>query len=128
MKNKMFSIKILDEKFAICKLSPTSNIPTWIQNKTFYSITKTADELSIVCFEKSVPKNIISEKGWKAIVVNEELDFSLIGIISSISTSLSKNGISVFVISTFNTDYILIKEEKLKSALTILNENFKIIE
>lgn len=128
MKNKIFSIKILDSKFAICKLNPNSNIPTWIQNKAFYSVTKTADELSIVCFEECVPKNIMSEKGWKAIVVDDELDFSLIGIISSISTSLSKNGISVFVISTFNTDYILVKEENLKSALAILSENFFVIE
>lgn len=108
-------LKIIDGLYTICKLDKTNSIPDWcLKRNEFVSITFTEDELSIVCLEKNVPNVIIQEKGWKLIKVIGPLDFSLIDIISSISKPLAEAGISIFAISTYGTDYFLVKEKNLK--------------
>ena len=127
MKDSRLSLSILDENFAVCRLNANENIPDWIIKDSFYSITKTADELSIVCLEKSVPGYARSEKEWRAIKIEGELDFSQTGILSSIAVPLAEAKISIFAVSTFNTDYILVKKNKLEKAIDILSKFFKII-
>ncbi|MDB0439943.1 ACT domain-containing protein [Clostridioides difficile] len=116
-------LKLFLEEYAVCRLSSNSKIPTWIDTKNFYSITKTDDELSVVCSNNNIPSDVKSEKEWRILKILGPLDFVLIGILSKISGLLADNKISIFAISTYDTDYILIKEKDIKNACKILNCN-----
>lgn len=116
-------LKLFLEEYAVCRLNSNSKIPTWIDTKNFYSITKTDDELSVVCSNNNIPSDVKSEKEWRILKILGPLDFSLIGILSKISGLLADNKISIFAISTYDTDYILIKENDIKNACKILNCN-----
>jgi hypothetical protein len=126
MEAQKSKLSLIPLSLAVCRLNKTASIPSWATCGSFFSITKTDDELSVVCPERNVPANIMSEKGWMALKVKGPLDFSLTGVLASIATPLAEAGISIFAISTFETDYILVKEENVKSAAEIL-ENFVII-
>ena len=90
----------------------------------FYFISKTDQELSLVCSTDSVPKNVIeNEDGWRAFRIQGVLDFSLIGILSKISTLLAEDKIGIFAVSTYNTDYILTKKEGFDQAIKVLMNN-----
>ena len=118
-------IKIINQDFSICKLKDTSEVN---YSDKFYFIGKTDEELSLVCSTNSVPKNAIEcDNGWKAFRIEGVLDFSLIGILSKISTLLAENKIGIFAVSTFNTDYILTKEENFEKAIKVLEKNGYII-
>lgn len=114
------TLSILEPIFSVCKLSPESSIPDWAQQGSFYSISKTFDELSIVCEQSLVPEGLKIEKDWRALKVEGPLDFSLTGILSSIAKPLAESKISIFAISTFDTDYILVKDINLESAKVVL--------
>ncbi len=115
---------ILKKKFAICQLSPKDSIPDPTTLGDFWSITKTDEEISIIIPENLIPaSNCKSEKGWRAIKIMGPLYFSLTGIIASISTALAKAGISIFAVSTYNTDYILVKEKNLEQSKEVLEKN-----
>lgn len=105
---------------AICRMEKNSQIPSWAKKSSFFSISKTDDELSIVCEEKNVPAEIKSEKNWRGLKVEGPLDFSLTGILASLANPLAAAKISIFAISTFDTDYVLMKNEKLGAAVKIL--------
>lgn len=127
MRNKKLTLLSLDVSFGICKLSVAEKVPEWASEiNDFVSITRTDEELSIVCPERFIPENIQAEFGWKALKVKGELDFSLTGILSSIAEPLASNSISIFAMSTYNTDYVLIKEEDFDKTINILSINFKI--
>ena len=128
MSEKILTMKLLNEKFGVCRLNKNELIPDWVKNSDFYSITKTSDELSIVCSQDSIPNNIKCEKDWRTLKVEGPLDFSLIGIISSISTILALKRISIFAVSTYDTDYILVKNKDIDNAILALsNERYEVI-
>lgn len=111
---------IVEGSFSIHQLSPDSEIPDDVSQSSFYSISRTEEELSIVC-PSSIP--IISENsdaGWSCLKVIGPLDFSLTGILADIAVVLAKAGISIFAISTFNTDFILVKTGSLENAIKVL--------
>ncbi len=116
-------LKVLDNKLKVVKMKADNIVPKIVFNKKFYSITKTDEELSIVVDEDVDIQGEIVEYNWRAIKIVGILDFSLIGILSKISTILAKDKISIFAISTYNTDYILVKEDKLKNAIDALKKN-----
>lgn len=121
--------ELLQHTFGVCKLNHAQDIPLWAYQGDFFSITKTADELSIVCLEAVIPEHVTCEKGWRALKIVGILDFSLIGILSVVSSTLAKADISIFAVSTYNTDYILVKDRDLEGALKALrNESFIIAE
>ena len=122
MDKKDIILKLIDGTFGVCRLNPADEIPHWAKNDKFYSISKTDEELSIVCAEEDISEGVTSELSWKILKIEGVLDFSLIGIIAKISTILADKGISIFVVSTFNTDYILIKEENISKAIIVLQE------
>ncbi len=117
--NKLI-LQLLKEKYGVCRLAETSSIPEWAKTSDFFSITKTYDELSIVCLEANIPEDIKCEKDWRILKVEGQLDFSLIGILSELSTILAQNKISIFAISTYDTDYILVKDKDVQNAVTAL--------
>ncbi len=111
-----FTLNILSDTFAICRLNAATPIPKWA-NGRFVSITRTPDELSIVCEQDQIPNSVQAERGWRVLQIAEKLDFSLTGVISKLTTVLAESKIGVFVISTFDTDYILVKERDLERAV-----------
>ncbi len=115
------TLSITSNKLAVCRLQSNDVIPSWVVRDPFFSITRTSDELSLVCSENSVPEKVRSEKGWRSIKVEGPLDFSLTGILASLTSPLAASAISIFAISTFDTDYILVKENKLDDAVKILS-------
>ena len=129
MVKKILTMKLLKEKYGVCRLEKNELIPEWAQNSDFFSITKTSDELSIVCVEDDIPNHIKCEKDWKILKIEGPLDFSLIGILSSISTILAKSGISIFAISTYDTDYILVKNKDIDNAIqSLIKERYEVID
>ncbi len=104
----------------ICRLGSNTSIPQWAMREMPYSITRTMDELSIVCPVKNIPAYAKSDKGWRCLKLKGPLPFSMIGVLADISGLLCGQRISIFVISTYDTDYILVKEEQLQKALDAL--------
>ena len=122
----MYKRQVIDQDFSICKPENLSQIK-WEED--YFFIGKTDEELSLVCSTESVPDNTLSrDDGWKAFRIQGVLDFSLIGILSRITTLLADNKIGVFAISTYNTDYILTKKENFEDALRVLSDNGYIIK
>ena len=113
-------LKKLDNDFTVCKVEDLSMADL---SSEFIFVGKTDEEISIVCDTSVVPNNTTERSdGWKAFRIEGKLDFTLIGILSKISTALAKNNIGIFAVSTFNTDYILVKAEDFDKAMTVLDE------
>jgi hypothetical protein len=119
---------ILEKDFTVCRLSSESVFPQWAMISSFLSISRTVSELSIVCESSLVPGNVKSETGWRILKVEGTLDFGLTGILASIINPLALARISIFAVSTFDTDYVLVKQDLLALACDALRANgFKII-
>lgn len=113
-------IEKIDHDFSICKVSDYTKVD--IEDEYCF-IGKTDEERSLICMTNRIPDNTIKcDDGWKAFRIKGILDFSLIGILSRISTLLAENKIGIFVLSTYNTDYILTKKENFDAAMKILSE------
>ena len=119
-------IKRLDHSFSVCKVKDYSEVDF---DGEFCFLGKTDEEYSLVCITENVPDNVIErDDGWNAFRIQGVLDFSLIGILSRISTLLAENQIGIFAISTYNTDYILTKKVNYDRALTLLSDaGYKIV-
>lgn len=118
-------IRVIEINFAICKIENIAEI-NFADEYCF--VGKTDEELSLVCNTKYVPENALEcDRGWRAFRIEGILDFSLIGILSKITSILAKNKIGVFAISTYNTDYILTKDHNFEKALEVLENNGYII-
>jgi hypothetical protein len=111
---------VVNDTFAICRLAGDARIPAWVTNGAFFSITRTADELSVVCPQEAVPEGVKCERGWRCLRVAGTMPFSLVGVLASLTVPLAEAGISLFAISTFDTDYLLVKAEDLESAVDVL--------
>lgn len=117
-KEKEMEIKKIDYDFTVCKVKDYTLVN---MDGAYCFIGKTDEEKSLVCRTENVPDNVIEqEDGWKAFRIQGILDFSLIGVLSKISTLLAENNIGIFVVSTYNTDYVFVKEEKIFVALQLL--------
>jgi len=112
---------VLPDVLAVCRLDASAPIPGWVRGD-FVSITRTRDELSIVCAQANVPADVRCERDWRALKVEGQLDFALTGILVSIATPLANAGISIFAISTFDTDYVLVKADVLDKAIQVLQK------
>ena len=115
---------ILKSKYAICRFDSDSDIPMWIKDSEFFSVTRTEDELSVVSRQSdSNPEITEINKDWRILKIQGPLDFSLVGIIAEISRILKEINITIFTISTFETDYILVKNKDLDKAIDSLTAN-----
>ena len=111
-------IKRIHQDFTVCQVKDYSLVNL---DSEYSFIGKTDEEKSLVCITSEVPENTIQrDDGWKAFCIQGVLDFSLIGIMAKIATILADNGISIFAVSTYNTDYVLIKKENYQKALEVL--------
>ena len=109
--------------YAVCQMPPKTPIPIWAKTSSFCSVTQTSDEISIVCQSKEVPAGVKAERNWRMIKVEGPLNFSLVGILASLAVPLAKAQISIFAISTFDTDYLLVQDESFSKAIAVLKES-----
>ena len=120
MDTPKISLVILHDLFAVCKLRADESFPSWALCNSFYSLTRTPDELSIVCPQDLVPEGVEAARQWKCLRVEGKLDFGSVGILSSLTSSLADIGISIFAISTYDTDYLFVRESDLARGVAAL--------
>ena len=110
------SIVVLPQRFAVCRLSPAAPLPQLRDGARLWSVTRTEDELSLVLEEADVPAGATVETGWRCLMVLGPLDLNVTGVLSSLAGPLAEAGVSIFSLSTYDTDYLLVKEADLESA------------
>jgi hypothetical protein len=113
---------LVDGTLAVCRLEPGTPTPPWATAGDLFSLTRTADELSVVCPQDSVPEGVVCERGWRCLRVAGTVPFSVVGVLASLAAPLAEAGISVFAVSTFDTDYLLVKAEALAKAVEVLRQ------
>jgi hypothetical protein len=118
---KKMDLILLPDSLAICRLAKDAPIPKWALAGRFYAVCRSDEELSIVCPDARLPAEIRADPGWRAFKVQGPLPLTEIGVIASLTASLAGAKISVFVISTFDTDYLLVKETDLSRAIRALS-------
>jgi hypothetical protein len=120
MRTRRLRISTLPGRLAICRLEPGDPVPAWAASGSLVSVTRTAEELSVVCSESVVPGDVKCEKGWRCLRIRGPLAFSETGVLSSLAALMARAGIPIFVLSTYDTDHILVQEERLGAAQTVL--------
>ncbi len=116
---KALSLKVLELELSICRLPPDAPLPD-IPPASFWSVTRTPNELSIVVPTKHVPNEARSDNGWSGLEIQGPLAFDEVGVIESMAKPLADAGVGIFVISTFDTDYILVKSTQLDQTCKVL--------
>jgi hypothetical protein len=116
------TLTILPERLAVCRLEPGADVPIWATIGPFFMIARTAEELSILCAERQVPPDAVREPGWRAIRFEGPFNFGLTGILASVVGPLAEAGVSVFAFSTYETDYVLVREGQLEAASRVLSD------
>ena len=113
-------LSLLPERFAISRLAAHAAIPTWATGGSFFSVTRTGDELSVVCELARVPVGVPSQPGWRVFKVHGPFVLTEIGVLSALAVPLAEAKLSLFAISTFDTDYLLVASETLSAAIVAL--------
>jgi uncharacterized protein len=120
MNTRSFKLVVSDVPLAVCRLGGAEPIPGWAIQGGFFSITRTVEELSVVCPENLIPDDVRAERGWRALRVAGVIEFSVTGLLAGLTAPLAEAGISVFALSTYDTDYLLVKEHDLGRAIQTL--------
>jgi len=115
-------LSVHPERYAVVRLDPDDDVPAWAEVGAVSSVTRTASELSIVCVEAAVPTEASAERGWRMLEVAGPLAFTLTGVLSSLTVPLAAAEIPLFAISTFETDYLLVREPNLARAAAALRD------
>lgn len=111
---------ILPGRYAVCRLAPDDPVPDWAVGGAFLAVTRTRDELSVVCLESSAPSTVRAERGWSCMKAAGPLEFTETGLLAALSAPLAEAGIPVLAVSTYETDYLLVREEALEEAARVL--------
>jgi hypothetical protein len=114
------TLRLLDDTFAVCRLDGNDSIPSWATAGRVFSVTRTPDELSVFCREGAVPDAVRHEGGWRCLQVVGPIPFAEVGVLASLAMPLANAGVSIFALSTFDTDYLLVKQDLLQKALAAL--------
>lgn len=120
MVRRTIHLELLPQRFAIAKLDAQSAVPDWAQSGGFSSVTRAESELSIVSEEALVPDNVTAERNYRCFRVAGPLDFSEIGILHSLTAPLAEAAISIFAVSTYETDYLFLPGDRMEDALSTL--------
>lgn len=113
---------VIEGTFAVCRLAPTVPVPEWTLRPGFFSITRTTKELSLVCDEAHVPAGIPAEFGWSCLQLEGPFPFAMSGVLVAFINPLAEAGIGIFAVSTFDTDYVLVKAHSLRTTIAKLEE------
>lgn len=114
---RCFDLTVLPGSFAMVRLAADAPLPRWATQGEFFSVTRTSDEVSIVCLADQVPSGVASETGWRALKVKGPFALSEIGVLAALTAPLADAKVSLFAISTFDTDYLLVSERQLPAAI-----------
>lgn len=114
------TLQTMDQRFAICRLPADTPVPEWASGASFCSVTCSREEISVVCPDARVPEEVEAERNWRIFKVRGILDFSLTGILAHLLDPLKKCGIPTFVLSTYRTDYLLVRDDDYEKALSLL--------
>jgi hypothetical protein len=115
------TLSLFEGCLAVCRLPSSSTVPTWAFAKgPLNSITRSEKELSVICAETAVPSGVRCERGWRVMKVENTLNFALTGILVSLADPLADAGVSIFTVSTFDSQYLMVKEASIEVALKIL--------
>lgn len=121
-------LRKLEGTYAIAQLSHNAKIPPWVDGEGFVTVSRTDDELSLVCLEQRIPRDVKIDGGWTCFKFLGPFAFDEAGVILSVIEPLSKNGIGIFVVSTFNGDILLLKTEDVETALKLLQQGGHSVE
>jgi hypothetical protein len=113
-------LQVVAGEFAVCRLPADEPSPAWAGSNVFSSVTRTADELSIICPASQVPAKVRREAGWRLVKFVGPFDFGAVGVLASVTEPLARAGISLLAVGTFDTDYVLIKADRLTEAVQVL--------
>lgn len=116
------ALDLLPELFAVARLDPELGLPAWVQSSPFVSVTRTPSELSVVCHESVLPPSVPAQRGLRCLGVRGPLGFSEIGVLESLARPLAEAAISIFALSTYETDYLLVSEKALATTVRALSE------
>jgi len=116
----ILNLDLLEGAFAVVRLNPDEPVPAWARGGALWSITQTPDELSILCASERVPPGLRTEGPFRALKVRGPLDMAMIGVLTSIADPLANASVSIFALSTFDTDYVLVREIEVETALRAL--------
>ena len=120
MTARQLHLSVLPEAFAIVRLAPSAEIPAWATTGSFFSVTRTAEELSVIVEQSRVPRGVPSQKDWRAIQVHGPFALNEVGVLASLASTLAAAGISVLALATFDTDYVLVAATRLHEAISTL--------
>lgn len=112
-------LECIPGRYAVCRLDATAPVPVWATGP-FVSVTRTADELSVVCADEYIPPDVQAEPDWRCLRVAGTLDFALVGVLAALVQPLAAAGVSVFVVSTFDTDYLMVKGPEFGRTVEVL--------
>lgn len=113
-------LRVLGQAFAVSRLAPGEALPPWATRGPFHTVSRTASECSVLCPWTDVPSEVRKEGPFRALEVEGPLDFALTGVLAALLGPLADAGLSVFVLSTFDTDYVLVRAERLNEAAAVL--------
>lgn len=126
--NHQLTITVHPELYAICRLEPNAQTPEWARSEKFFTISKTKTELSIVCEDRRVPAETHAERRRRLMQVEGTLPFSLTGVLAAIAAPLAEAEISTFVVSTYDTDYVMVTDNDLERAIAVLEAAGHVIQ
>jgi uncharacterized protein len=115
-------LRLFEDSFAICRLDKDAAVPGWATSGDLFSVTRTPDELSIVCRHTGVPVGIDCEFGWRCLKVESPFEFDLAGVISSIAAPLAETGVDMFMVVTQDSDYLMVREPDLERAIAVASQ------
>jgi hypothetical protein len=118
----MHNLLLLNQLLAVCRFPAEAPFPEWAQGEDLVALVRTAEEVTIVCAEQFVPPGVEAEPDWRALRVEGPLDFTEVGVLAALAAPLAEAGVSIFVVSTFSTDFILVKAGQLDQALEALQQ------
>jgi hypothetical protein len=116
------TLELLPGTFGVAQLESETAVPAWAESGAFHSVTRTQAELSIVCMEAAIPITVKAQRGFRCLRVRGPLDFGLTGILASLAVPLAQAGISIFALSTYDTDYLLLLGHALEAAIAALTQ------
>jgi len=116
-------LAVLEERLAVCRLEPWAEVQPWATGAPFFCVTRTQDELSIICPEERVPAGITCERGWRALKLEGgPFDLGLVGVLASVASPLARCEVGILAVATYDTDYVLVAESQLDLAISALRE------
>jgi hypothetical protein len=118
--NRTLTLSVMEGRYAIAKFSRDAEIPVWANGSGFVSVTRTPEELSVVSAEASVPAKLNASRGWRMFKVHGPFAFDETGVVAALANPLARVGVGIFVISTFDTDYLLVQQEEIPVAVETL--------